>query len=830
MPKTFRFNVPDIVCESCIQTIESLVNGSGLTIESFAGNAIEKTVTITVAEDGRSEKELGDKLQNEIKECFETVELINADNDVIVPADQVSETTPLVTTSSGKKVKAKKRSIRSHIIKGVIGLAIGVGLMAITLSSIVLPPVAMFVLMGVSAVATFAIGADSYLSAAKKLFKAKTLTMDALFAVSTIAIVGVSIASMFLPGLPMMMEAGLLIFGFRHIGKAIEESISEKVTSGLTFKDRAVARVEKWIEVDGISTWDECDISVLAIGNVIRVKRGEVIPVDGECESEETSIYKTIVTGSTIPVIIKRGEKILAGMKVPDDVDYIDIRVKRLPAESYLARLDQKISQANSEKAPLETVANKILQYFIPAIFVIALAVGIGFGVGASLALGIQAAATVLVSACPCTLGFITPLAVKIGMSKALESGVQFKNGKALQSANDIDTVVFDLNGTLTTGVPVVTDHQIVHGQSAQDFFASLALLEKEAKHPIAKAIYSYARDKSSASLDVDISDVDQSNHSGIKAKIKGEECLVGNKNFLLENDIDCSGVHVETNPSEQVIYFVKNKKITGYVKIKDPLRNDAKLTIAELKRMGKDVHICTGADQDTAKRYAAELGIPDKNVFSNCVAVADHASDRTKSSYIQRLQENKKRVAMIGDAANDALAITNSDFGIAVQSDSGDEITQEQAGAVVGNSSLMPVVTAFAVAKQTVSNIKQNLLFSLGYNMVILGVGIALVAVGMAINPAIGVALMVIQTVLILANQYRIKRQELEHTKRFEEMQRFNASINSSHKNLHKNGLMLGAKPKPEMKKEDVKAPVATAAAPVTQPSLHLAMGMKRL
>lgn len=777
MAKKFLFNLPGITCINCIQPVEnslSQITSLGLT---YASSVTDKQILITIEDDqNKSDTEIISILKNAIDDVGVDCELVETEHEII--ESEPTETQPLLSSSATKqkKKKTKNTAFRNHLIKGVIGTVVGVALIALTLSGVVLPALAMYLIVGGSSLLTLFLGAGSYFDAAKKLIKARTLTMDALFTVSTLTVVGVSIASFFVSWLPMMLEAGLLIFGFRHIGKAIEESIQHKVSSGLSFQSRAIKKLERKNQHDD-SLWEACSAKELKPNDIIRIKKGDIIPVDGDCEDEVSSVYQTILTGSTIPAKIKKGDALLAGMRVPDDVDYLDMKVRNPASASYLSRLDKKMMEANQEKAPIETITNKILQYFVPAVLGIALVAGIVIGIFLNPALAIQCATSLLVSACPCTLGFITPLAVKIGMVKAIENGVEFKSGKALQSADQVDTVVFDLNGTLTTGVPVVAQHVILDKKTKKkDFFQYLSAIETHSKHPIAKAICDYTKQKLPANALI-AEQIDQTSHSGMKAKINGKTCLVGNKDFLMENDIDVSSLSIECHDAEQVIFLVKENKIMGFVRVKDPLRKDAKFAIQELKRMGKDIHICTGADREAAERYAKELNIPIGNIFANSVGVTDGASARSKTNYIEALQAQGKKVAMLGDAANDALAITKSNFGLAIKSSAGDEITQQQAGAVVKNESLLPVVTAFAVAKQTVSSIKQNLVASLSYNLAMVVVaGTLLLAVGFALNPAIGVALMVLQTSLILLNLYRIKRQKLPHIKRYEqEMQNQN-------------------------------------------------------
>lgn len=702
--------------------------------------------------------------------------------------------------SDEKLKKKKKKRIRSHLIQGIIGAIFGIAIITLSLSGIGLPMLATYLLLGGSSALTLFLGKNSYQDTAKNLIKNKTLTMDVLFSVSTLAVIAVSIASFFIPSLPMMLETGLLIFGFRHLGIALEESIKNNINSKISFKDRTPLKILKKInsssekqsdeELSDDSSWSEFSTHDLQVNDIIRVPCNKIIPIDGICLNINTSIYKTIITGRTIPTSIKKGEKILAGMKVPEDVTFIEILVTKKINDSYLARLDQRIAKANTEKASIETSANKILQWFIPSVLALAAISGIVIGIMFNPALAIQCAASVLVSACPCTLGLITPLAVKIGISKALQYGVQFKSSKVLEEAASIDTVVFDLNGTLTTGIPVVTGYHINNLQnisSSDEFFSYLTAIEAKASHPFAKAICDHAKKKFPNYNIYEAENVDKTNHSGIKAIVNEDECLVGNKQFLDDQRIIIPADQIPAmQNAEQIIYFVKNKQLIGHIKLKDPLREDAKFVIDELKRSSKEVHICTGADSATAEWYAKELGIDKEYVHANYLGSSEYddeetkkdktkASDkektenhRTKAALIKRLKEQSKHVAMIGDAGNDAEAFACS-YGIAIKSNSTDEATQDQAKAIINNDSLLPILTTFAIAKETVRSIKQNLIASLAYNLTtVLIAGGILVAVGFALNPAIGIALMVLQTTLILLNQYRIKQQKLSHLENY--------------------------------------------------------------
>ena len=492
---------------------------------------------------------------------------------------------------------------------------------------------------------------------------------------------------------------------------------------------------------------------------------GEIIPLDGVCQ-EEGSLYNLLITGDPIPRRFQLNEPVLAGMQVSGHANSIKIRVSKTTQNSYLARLDEGIAKSISEKAPIELKTNRYLAYFIPTVIGLSIISGILIGLFFTPALAIQCAISVLVSACPCTLGLITPLAVKTGMNKATEHGVQFKNATVLEQAEQIDVVVFDLNGTLTTGIPEIKSTMILNdtGLSLEALKNICSALEKDATHPIGKAIYSFSEKNCTKQLEI-TGIVDQSHHAGRSAQINDEQYTIGSKSLMHYKNISTEELEHQLNLSagDSVVFIARNDTLVGYFIITDPLRPDAAATIKALTQMGKKIHLCTGADEATALRYANILGI--REVHANYVATHSELNDKSKPAYINSLKLSKLKVAMVGDAANDAPAMSNCDFGIAVVSHNSDAITQKTAGAIIHKGTLLPIASAFAISQQTVSNIKQNLIMSLSYNlMAVLASGGLLVAIGISLNPGVCVALMAIQACIILLNVYRFKYQALTH------------------------------------------------------------------
>jgi len=738
----YCFSLPDIRCANCVRPIENTLRDcTHVDIENFAVDLVEKKLTVTV-DDDRDPVLIRNLLRTELEDVG-----INC-IDIDLPPEP----------------RSLKTILRSHWFLGLLGTTSGVALMVLSMAA-TLPLVAMIALAASSIALTLFLGAEAYRQALKKLIKTRTLTMDTLFAVSTLTVLVVSLAAFFFPWLPMMFEAGLLIFGFRHVGLAIEESIKQTMALGAKFTDRT----PKHVRVVDRDSYQDKDVLSLELGELILIEPGEVIPVDGLCE-QASFIFDTIVTGAIVPRLYRHGDPLLAGMRLPEGEPALQVRVTASAKESHLAKLDKHIMLANLEKAPLETTTNKILQFFIPTVILFAILSAVIISHFFPIAVAIQCAVSVLVSACPCTLGFITPLAVKIGMKKAGDNGVIFTSAKRLQEAEQIDRVVFDLNGTLTTGVLKVGNHGVFEnaGMSGRDLLTYLATLEQGSSHLVAKAICEYTQ---TMNIPLDpqlrLSERDGSNHSGVSAKINDELYTLGNRTMMESIGIEALAIPAlpeHLNPADSVIYLARAQQVIGYIIISDPLRANARLTVDALRQLGKDVYICTGADEVTAHNYARMLGIPAANVAAACAGSAETA-EHNKKAYINRLKEDGHRVAMIGDAANDTLAMAASDFSIAIKSQGADPMTQQQAGAVTQSDSLLAVVSAFAVAQQTVNNIRQNLLMSLGYNSAaMLTTSGLLLTIGITLNPSVGAALMIFQSSLILLNAFRFKQQGLPH------------------------------------------------------------------
>lgn len=756
MTKKLKLSMPNVMCAACVTSIENTLDGlTQLKIREieiwdkekkvkvrkkcYRVNIPRKLLLLEVEDNGMEESKLYDII-------------INALDETGNPAEKF--TTQL------------QPSLWPHVLKAVLGIGMGLALLGLSAFGVGIPMFIMYILTGVSVALSLYLGKESFLTSYKKIRKSGTLEMNSLFAVSSLVAIGVSIAALFVPWLPMMLDAALMIFGFRHLGIAIEEKAKRNITSGLNFKQRTPKKVLLKISDD---LFEERDIETIKPGNIIRIISNQLVPLDGICKTKKARIDTSIMDGATNPRVFTSGGELVAGMRL-ESKNPLDMEVTHNIENSFLAQLDKKMEQAEMQKAPLETAAEKILKYFVPGVFLLAGIAAIAAAFFLNPALAVQCATSLLVSACPCTLGTIVPLAITVGMNKAAKQGVEFKSGKALQIAAETDTVIFDLHGTLTEGVYQVKELSLVREfeNEHDDLRACLYELEKDSEHAVGKAIKLYLQNKipTRNSSSRKIEDIPGEHHAGKKLKINDVSYLAGNSTMMLESGVDLSAYQelITTHMQEQVVFFARDNKVVGHILLEDPLKAEALSVVQELQRSSQQVHICTGADRQNALYYAQQLNISPDRVLADCVPIQGTTITQTnsKSAYIQKLQDKNKKVAMIGDAENDIVPFKACNLAILVKSKSTSATLRENVDVIIQKSSLLSVLSTFSVARKTVGNIKQNLGISLGYNLAVLvASSILIFAIGFAINPGLGVAMMIVQAGLVLLNVYRLKKQK---------------------------------------------------------------------
>lgn len=544
----------------------------------------------------------------------------------------------------------------------------------------------------------------------------------------------------------LYFETAGVIITLILLGKSLE-AISKGKTSNaikelmrLAPKTATVLRAGEEVEIP---------ISAVQISDVILVKPGEKFPVDGEIIEGHTSADESMLTGESMPVDKKAGDLVYAASINTDG--FVRFRATKVGGETALAQIIKLVEDAQGSKAPIAKMADIVSGYFVPAVCAIAAAAFAAWliaGAGAGFAL--KALISVLVIACPCALGLATPTAIMVGTGKGAQHGILIKSGEALETTHKVDTVMLDKTGTITEGRPVVTDIIPLSGISAEALLKIAASAEKGSEHPLGGAIIAAA---------AGLSLFEPKNFKslpglGIRAQVDGAEVLVGNLKLMMENDItldkSAAGPDELAAKGKTAMYVAADKKIAGIIAVADVAKESSLRAIKKLGSMGIEVVMITGDNKKTAEAVAASVGIS---------RVLAEVLPHDKSNEVKRLQDEGRRVAMVGDGINDAPALVAADVGIAIGQ--GTDVAIESADIVLMRGDLMGVPTAIKLSKSTIKNIKQNLFWAFGYN--VLGIPIAAgVMHGFGwplLNPMFAAAAMSLSSVSVLTNALRLKR-----------------------------------------------------------------------
>lgn len=635
---------------------------------------------------------------------------------------------------------------QQYLYRSLACATVGLPLMIFSILGISLPIYAMVIVGALSFITMLYAGQDIFKHGIKQTLKTGSFSMDSLFTISTLTAFGVSITAFFIPGLAFEFETALLIFSSRHLGKYLETKMKQKVTKELNFSSKLPQTALQILknEVTGIETFKAIDINSLKIGDVILLNANDYIPADGVLSSERTTLYTTLISGNLIAETAHKNALLYAGTQVAEG--QLRMQVTKPLAESLLMKCEQASEKAKNKKTTIETLTEKVIQYFIPSVLIIsALTAAISLPIyGASVAL--HSAIAILVGACPCTLGFIAPLTMRVGLDRSAKHGALVQNPQAIEIAKDIKNIVFDLNGTLTQGVPQVSHAVIYNNLNEQEIMNAVFQLESsvEKPHNIGLALKNYAKQKlkKPKPLSKIFTDLKQDSLPGIKAKIDANFYLLGNDSLMEANKI-------KVPENSQRIFLAKNNQLIAHFDITDPLHKDAKFTVSQLQKQGLNVILCTGASVTTAQFYAKQLGI--KKIKAAC-----HGGI-AKQEFIKTLNG---KVAMIGDAINDSVALQEADIGIAVAN--ADEYSRAASDIIINSQGPLAILNFFKNSQDTMSIIKQNLAMSLLYNLAVMAFTTTLaISIG-PVAPGVMAFLMALQSIIVLANTYRLKQQPL--------------------------------------------------------------------
>lgn len=602
----------------------------------------------------------------------------------------------------------------------------------------------------------FYIGAGFYRGMWSAL-RMKTFNMDSLIAIGTSVAFFYSVVNFVqywalnnsLIGLEGMkipelyFETAAFLITFVILGKYLEARAKGRTSEAI---QKLMGLAAKMARV--VRNGETLDIPVDQVvkGDVVLVRPGEKIPVDGVILKGSSAIDESMITGESMPVEKHQGDNVIGA--TINKTGSFEIQATRVGAESTLAQIIRLVEDAQGSKAPIQAFADQISAWFVPAVIIVAL---ITFGVwylvlGATLSFSLMAFTAVIVIACPCALGLATPTAIMVGTGKGAEHGILVKGGEPLEAACKIKTIIFDKTGTLTIGKPTVTD------VDSDEVLQIAASLEKQSEHPLAEAIYSYASEENIKLLAVE--NFKAIPGHGVTGKINGLEYFLGNRKLMSDTlNLDVSPIERKLirleDQGKTAMILATKEKILGTVAVADKVKETSREAVENLIKRGIEVWMITGDNGRTAKAIAQQVGIT--NILSEVLP-------QDKVTKVAELQKSGRRVAMVGDGINDAPALAQADLGIAMGS--GTDVAMESGGIVIIKNDLRDVVNAIDLSKETMQKIKQNMFFALFYNVA----GIPIAArvfsfAGLILKPELAGLAMALSSISVVGNSLLLRR-----------------------------------------------------------------------
>ncbi len=588
-----------------------------------------------------------------------------------------------------------------------------------------------------------------------KALRVHTANMDTLIAIGAgIAWLYSMIAIAFTSLLPPMaqhvyFEAAAIIIALVNLGAVLElrarRHTSQAIQRLMKLQPKTARLIRGTEEID-------VPIETLQIGDLIRVRPGEQIPIDGALTEGSSYVDESMLTGEPLPSEKKMGDKVIGGT-LNKSGSFI-FKASHIGKETVLAQIIQMVQQAQNSKPALARLADKISSYFVPAVLIIAIVTAlIWFNVGIEprIAYMLVTSMAVLVIACPCALGLAVPISVTVGIGKAAEYGILIRHADALQQAGQLTTIVLDKTGTITQGQPQVTGVYPVHDHDTKKVLMLAASLEVGSEHPLAEAIVIAAKKEGIALLNA--TNFQAITGQGVSGVLDGQQTWLGNRSLMEQQHIELGDLKQQADQfaisGQTPIFVAIGQKVIGILTIADPIKPDSKSAIQRLQKMGLKVIMITGDHQITARAIASQVGIND---------VMAEVLPKDKAGKIIELQTKGETVGMVGDGINDAPALAQAEVGFAIGT--GTDIAIESAGITLMRGSLQGVADAIIISQQTIRNMKQNLFGAFIYNImgIPIAAGILFPFTGLLLNPMIAGAAMALSSVTVVTNANRLR------------------------------------------------------------------------
>lgn len=580
--------------------------------------------------------------------------------------------------------------------------------------------------------------------------------MNSLVAVGTLAAYAYSVVATFLPGLlptgtvNVYYEAAAVIVTLILLGRYLETRAKGRTSEAIT---RLVGLQARTARISRDGTIVELPIDEVVSGDIVEVRPGERVPVDGEVIDGQSYVDESMITGEPIPVEKSVGSGVVGG--TVNQTGAFTLRATAVGGQTVLAQIIRLVEQAQGSKLPIQAVVDKVTMWFVPAVMVAAaltFLVWLVFGPSPAMTFALINAVAVLIIACPCAMGLATPTSIMVGTGRGAELGVLFRKGEALQLLKDASVVAVDKTGTLTEGRPTLTDLEVAEGFDRTTVLARIAAVESRSEHPIARAIVDAAKHEGITLPALD--GFDSITGMGVRATVDGSRVEVGADRYMRELGLDV-GVFSTTaarlgDQGKSPLYAAIDGRLAAIVAVADPIKPSTPAAISALHQLGLKVAMITGDNEVTAQAIAARLGIDE---------VVAEVLPAGKVDAVRRLKAQHGRVAFVGDGINDAPALAEADVGMAIGT--GTDVAMEAADVVLMSGNLQGVPNAIALSQATIGNIRQNLFWAFAYNTALIPVaaGALYPAYGLLLSPIFAAGAMALSSVFVLGNALRLRR-----------------------------------------------------------------------